>query len=256
MANECRSVCGVAALAIPACRSAARIARCTLWSSAWWRRTAPERGSTDRFPAGNTYCHAHSRAACGYLRASANGRLTSPNPARRSSSCSAFTRARCARSISASSKLSATRSARDFFMFCCIQPRSPPAQKLAAGAGEHHEAPRAHLVVVGSLRAGGQQFLDQRAGDRIRLDFADGGAGVEGGEGIHVTMKDCGGRSAVSGRRVALSQPSRPGARRPAWKQASGWPASARTRTGVPGRRLRVCGCRLCSSRPEGRRTR
>ena len=59
-------------------------ARCAVDSSRWCRRTAPSRGSTDRRPAGNTYCQPGSRAAAPSLRASASGSQTCPNPAARS----------------------------------------------------------------------------------------------------------------------------------------------------------------------------
>ena len=61
MANECRRVWGVASLATPARRTACCIARCSAFSSAWCRRTAPERGSTERVRERNTYCHADCR---------------------------------------------------------------------------------------------------------------------------------------------------------------------------------------------------
>ncbi len=47
------------------------IARWSTFSSAWWRRTMPERGSTDRLLEGKTCRQLHSRPACGYFRSRA-----------------------------------------------------------------------------------------------------------------------------------------------------------------------------------------
>src|ERR1043166_5413255 len=53
----------------------------------------PERGSRERLRDGNTHCHAHSRAAAGYLAASAGEMNTPPCPV--ASSCSQRRRMRC-----------------------------------------------------------------------------------------------------------------------------------------------------------------
>src|SRR6266496_3683788 len=56
-------------------------------SAMWSRCFSPERGSIDTREDANTYCHIHSRFAFGYLRASACGRCTLPNPSTKSCSC-------------------------------------------------------------------------------------------------------------------------------------------------------------------------
>ena len=76
VANECRSVCGVAGTAIPDARRASRIARWNDGSLRWWRRSMPLRGSTERRSAGNTYCQHYSCAAPLYFRSSACGSPT------------------------------------------------------------------------------------------------------------------------------------------------------------------------------------
>ena len=50
----------------------------------WWRLIRPMIGSVDRSEAGKTYHHLSSKGARGYLRTSASGMDTSPNPAARS----------------------------------------------------------------------------------------------------------------------------------------------------------------------------
>ena len=37
-------------------------------SDAWWRRTSPERGSTESLADGKTHCQTHSAAAFCYFR--------------------------------------------------------------------------------------------------------------------------------------------------------------------------------------------
>ena len=47
----------------------------------WWRPWMPDSLSCQRFCWGNTHCQTHSRSAFGYLRASAYGICTRPQPA-------------------------------------------------------------------------------------------------------------------------------------------------------------------------------
>ena len=84
----------VARFVNPAARTAAVTALATALSCAWCRRTAPDRGSTDSFADGNTYCQRNSAAAAGNLRSRAWGRYTRPYPAAKSFSCSRRTRSR------------------------------------------------------------------------------------------------------------------------------------------------------------------
>ena len=63
------------------------MARCRNCSLRWWRLIFPERGSTERFRDGKTYCQPHSLSAFGYFRASAKGRDTLPYPFFRSLWC-------------------------------------------------------------------------------------------------------------------------------------------------------------------------
>ena len=93
-----RRTCGLTGRTTPAALAARRTAFWTPLGPRWWRRTAPERGSTDGRRAANTYRHPYSVAAFGYFRASAPGRLTAAVP----SATSASYRARSAAGWSAS----------------------------------------------------------------------------------------------------------------------------------------------------------
>jgi len=67
-----------------ACLAALRIARWIFFSSRWCRLILPLRGSVDRLLDGKTYCQVNSRLALGYLRSSAKGKYTEPDPSDKS----------------------------------------------------------------------------------------------------------------------------------------------------------------------------
>ena len=74
VANEWRSVCTVAGLAMPTASTAALRSRCRRFSWMWWRCSASLRGSLLMASAGKTQNQAQLSAARLYLAARACGR--------------------------------------------------------------------------------------------------------------------------------------------------------------------------------------
>ena len=78
MANECLREWLEPLLLILAFFKAAFMPSCRNCSLRWWRFTRPDRGSTERFMDGNTYCQPRSLSAFGYFRDNAYGIETLP----------------------------------------------------------------------------------------------------------------------------------------------------------------------------------